>query len=67
VAAAADYSGLSRSLIYCHLDVGNLISSTVKLPGRKRGRRLIQRLSLDRLIDAGIGLSSCDNTRPKES
>lgn len=65
VAGASHYSGLSRSLIYRHLDEGNLVTSTVKLPGCRRGRRLIQKLSLDQLIEAGIGDSSCDNTRPK--
>lgn len=63
VADAAHYSGLSRALIYEHIKDGLLISSTVKRPGRSRGRRLIQRESLDRLIEAGIGKSSRDNIR----
>ncbi|MDB4544811.1 helix-turn-helix domain-containing protein [Akkermansiaceae bacterium] len=63
VADAADYSGLSRSLLYRHLDENSLVSSTVKLQGRKRGRRLICRKSLDQLIETGIGQVSADNTK----
>lgn len=62
VAAAARYSGLSRALIYEHISDGALVSSTVKRPGRTRGRRLVQRASLDRLIEEGIGGKSADNT-----
>lgn len=64
VPAAVHYSGLSRTVLYRHIDADNLVTSTVMLPGKRRGRRLIQRESLDRLIESGIGLSSCDNTRP---
>ena len=63
VRGASEYSGLSDSLIYCHLQDGSLVSSTVKRPGCRRGRRLIQRESLDQLIESGIGLDSDDNTR----
>lgn len=62
VAEAARYSGLSRALIYEHIADGSLVSSTVKRPGRTRGRRLVQRASLDRLIEEGIGAKSADNT-----
>lgn len=63
VSGAARYSGLSRALIYEHIHDGSLVSSTVKRPGRSRGRRLVQRESLDRLIEAGIGKVSADNTK----
>lgn len=65
VSGASRYSGLSRSLLYRHLDEQNLISSTVRLKGRSRGRRLIQRASLDALIEHGIGLKSENNTAAK--
>ena|ERR1035437_3813740 len=55
VTSAARYSGLSRALIYEHIRDEMLVSSTVKRPGRRRGRRLVERASLDRLIEAGIG------------
>lgn len=58
VPAATLYCGLSRALIYEHIDDGTLVSSTVKRPGRSRGRRLIQRAALDRLIETGIGAKS---------
>lgn len=60
--AAPLYSGLSRALLYEHIADGALVSSTVKRPGRSRGRRLVLRSSLDRLIEAGIGQKSADNT-----
>jgi len=62
VAVAARYSGLSRALIYEHIQDGAIVSSTVKRPGCRRGRRLIQRESLDKLIEKGIGQNSADNT-----
>lgn len=62
IAGASRYSGLSRSLLYRHLDEDNLISSTVRLKGCRRGRRLIKRTSLDALIEKGIGEKSEDNT-----
>jgi len=65
--AAVFYSGLSRTVIYRHIDADNLVTSTVKLPGCKRGRLLISRESLDHLIETGIGQRSCDNTRQKKS
>lgn len=63
VSVAARYSGLSRALIYKHIQDGSLTSSTVKRPDRSRGRRLVHRESLDRLIEAGIGAISADNTK----
>jgi hypothetical protein len=64
--ASVRYSSLSRALIYEHIKDGTLISSTVKRPGFSRGRRLIQRASLDRLIESGIGMSSANNIGGKE-
>ena len=61
VPASVRYSSLSRALIYEHIKDGTLISSTVKRSGCSRGRRLVQRASLDRLIESGIGLSSANN------
>lgn len=62
IIGATQYSGLGRSLIYEYIQDGTLISSTVKRSGRRRGRRLVQRASLDLLIEAGIGGKSADNT-----
>jgi hypothetical protein len=67
VAAASHYSGLSRATLYRHIDADVLITSTVKLPGRRRGRLLINRESIDRLIEEGVGDRSCDNTRPNSN
>jgi hypothetical protein len=62
ITGAVRYSGLGRSLIYELIQENLLVSSTVKRPGRTRGRRLVQRASLDRLIEEGIGGKSDDNT-----
>jgi len=67
VPAASHYSGLSRTVLYRHIDAKTLVTSTVKLPGCRRGRLLIKRASIDELIEGGIGDRSCDNTRPKDS
>jgi hypothetical protein len=66
VAVSVRYSGLSRALIYEHIKDGTLISSTVKRPGCSRGRRLVQRASLDQLIETGIGMSSSNNLQKTE-
>lgn len=66
VVAAVRYSGLSRALLYLHIKDGKLISSTVKRPGCSRGRRLVQRASLDQLIEDGIGISSSNNMQKPE-
>ncbi|MDQ8191571.1 hypothetical protein [Roseibacillus persicicus] len=63
---ASIYSGLSKSLIYELIDDDLIVSATVLRPGRKRGRRLIQRRSLDEFIESCIGQKSFDNTRPAE-
>lgn len=60
---ASEYSGLSTSLIYELIKEGCIVSSTVLRPGRRRGRRLVQRASLDAFIEKGIDQSSSDNTR----
>ena len=63
VAEAARYSGLSQALLYELIKEHCIISSTVLRPGRRRGRRLIQRASIDAFIEKGIGLGSADNSR----
>ena len=63
VADASEYSGLSGAVLYEYINEGCIISSTVLRPGRRRGRRLIKRESLDQFIEEGIGKSSADNIR----
>jgi len=63
VADAAKYSGLSPALIYELIKENCIVSSTVLRPGRRRGRRLVQRASIDAFIEAGVGKSSADNLR----
>ncbi len=63
VSEASRYSGLSTALIYELIKEGCIISSTVLRPGRRRGRRLVQRASIDAFIEAGVGKSSADNLR----
>ena len=48
------YSGLSSNTIYNYLHTGHIVSAMVKLPGNRRGRRLINRASLDAFIERYI-------------
>jgi hypothetical protein len=59
VAAACRYSGLPRSSLYRLLSEGVIQSASLCSPNKKRGVRIIDRLSLDAL------LSKLTN-RPKE-
>jgi len=63
VKGASNYSGLSTALLYELIEDGCIVSSTALRPGRKRGRRLINRASLDVFIEAGVGKKSADNVR----
>jgi DNA polymerase III epsilon subunit-like protein len=45
------YSGLSSNTIYNYINTGHIVSAMVKLPGNHRGRRLINRASLDAFIE----------------
>ena len=49
------YSGLSRPLLEVAIREGIIRSSHVRKPGAKRGRRLIERKSLDAWIESGVG------------
>jgi hypothetical protein len=53
--AASTYSGLSVRLLQDLIRRNLIVSSAVKQPGAKRGRRLISRSSLDEWIERGIG------------
>ena len=55
---AARYSGLSGRLLQEAIRENLVVSSLVTRPGAKRGRRLINRESLDAWIEAGIGSKS---------
>lgn len=52
---AAIYSGLGTRVLENHVRAGFIRSSNACAPGASRGRRLIDRLSLDAFIEAGIG------------
>lgn len=45
------YTGLSSNTIYNYVHTGHIVSAMVKLPGNHRGRRLINRASLDAFIE----------------
>jgi hypothetical protein len=45
------YSGLSSNTIYKYVHSGHIVNALVKLPGNTRGRRLINRASLDAFIE----------------
>lgn len=51
----AMYSGLGIRVLQNHVKAGFIRSSNVCAPGATRGRRLIDRESLDAFIEAGVG------------
>lgn len=52
---AAIYSGLGTRVLENHVRAGYIRSSNACAPGSTRGRRLIDRKSLDTFIEAGVG------------
>lgn len=52
---ARDYSGLSIRLLEDYVNQGLVRSSRLTKPGASRGVRLIDLLSLDEFIEAGVG------------
>ncbi len=52
---AAMYSGLSERTIENYIKADLVISSNVVMPGASRGRRLVERESLDAFIEQCIG------------
>lgn len=51
IEGARRYTGLSSNTIYNYIKSGHVVSAMVKLPGNGRGRRLINRASLDAFIE----------------
>jgi len=54
-AMASHYSGLGQRVLQNHVAAGFIRSSNAVAPGSTRGRRLIDRESLDAFIEAGVG------------
>ena len=52
---AAIYSGLGIRVLQNHVKAGYIRSSNVVAPGCSRGRRVLDRESLDSFIEAGVG------------
>ena len=52
---AAIYSGLSQRTIETYIKENLVVSANVIMPGRSRGRRLVERESLDAFIEQFIG------------
>lgn len=55
---ASFYSGLGERVLQNHVKNGFIRASNVCAPGATRGRRLIDRESLDAFIEAGVGKKS---------
>jgi excisionase family DNA binding protein len=53
---AAKYTGLSQRTIENYIKDGLIISANVMRPGASRGRRLVERPSLDAFIEQFIGM-----------
>ena len=54
IESASSYSGFSKSTVQNYIKAGLIRSSNVVAPGNSRGRRLIDRESLDAFIEAGV-------------
>lgn len=52
---ASQYSGLGTRVLENHVRAGFIRSSRACAPGASRGRTLLDRLSLDNFIEAGVG------------
>jgi len=52
---AAAYCGLGQRCLQNYIKAGHIRSSNAVAPGATRGRRLIDRESLDAFIEAGVG------------
>jgi len=55
LAGAARYCGLSERTIENYIKDGLIVSANVIRPGASRGRRLVDRCSLDSFIESQIG------------
>lgn len=53
---AATYSGLTSRTIQNYIAAGHVRSSNVIAAGKTRGRRLVDRLSLDSFLEQGVSL-----------
>ena len=51
---ANTYSGLTIRTLQNHITAGHIVSANVVAPGNSRGRRLIDRASLDAFIEEGL-------------
>jgi excisionase family DNA binding protein len=51
IEGACRYSGLSDGTIWTYIREGHIVSANIVLPGKRRGRRLINRASLDAFIE----------------
>jgi hypothetical protein len=54
VPVAVTYSGLSRARLYTLLAEGQIRSASIRAKGRRRGIRIIDRLSLDQFIEGNV-------------
>ena len=64
---ATPYSGVSNGTLRNWEKAGLITVYNIVIPGSGRGRRLIDRASLDRLIEASVGVTTTtDICRAKE-
>jgi hypothetical protein len=54
VPVAVDYSGLSRAKLYVLMAEGQIKSASVRLKGRRRGIRVVDRLSIDEFLEKNL-------------
>jgi hypothetical protein len=63
--AAPKYCGLSTRTLQNYENAGLIVVANVIQPGSRRGRKLIDRESLDRLITGSIGVKTQVDICPK--
>lgn len=51
---ASTYSGLTIRTLQNYITAGHIVSANVVAPGNSRGRRLLDRASLDAFIEEGL-------------
>lgn len=55
IRGAAQYAGVSERLVELWLAAGTIKTTLVRMPGKRRGVRLVNRESLDSFLEEGVG------------
>ena len=67
VPAAVSYSGLSRAKLYILLASGEIRSASVRIKGKVRGIRVIDRESIDEFLSSNLMGTKWNNSRRRRA